>query len=385
MRAGRWLTAVAAVAVVISGSASQSSAESGPSPAWRLATLPDNKPTSNLWDVAAADATHAWAVGFDGYHPSDQYNTGVPMILRWNGAEWSRAEVPPVPWKGSWRHVAAGSATDVWVLGGPMSHGIDDSVTVVLHHDGNTWSEVPFPAGSTPSALSITDMSVVDGHVWLVGRRGSTPVTIEWTGAAWVEHQPPADCVRGSWPRFCTMAGIKAFAADDVWAVGNGFWTGFQGPLLYHWNGSAWRTVDIGLNGKMLTLQAIDGSSSKNVWAVGDTLNQGGGTLAVHGDGTTWQVVSGIPRKATPGVAVGAAGAPWVIGNNTTGRTTLITHTSGAWTETPAPTPAVPVGPAFNAITAVPGTDRFIAVGSADLPGTSPLRVQAVVIEYAPA
>lgn len=343
-------------------------------------------PTSVLRDVAAADATHAWAVGSDGYSPTEPYTTGVPIVVQWDGSQWSRTALPEIPWKGSFRLVAAGSATDVWVVGGPMSRDINDNVTIVLHYDGTAWREVPFPAGTTPSSMSITDLSVVDGRAWLVGHRGMAAVILEWTGQAWRQHQAPVECVRGGtsggMPNFCTVTAIKAFAANDVWAAGNGAWNGFLGPLLFHWNGSTWRAVQVGVNQKMLTLQAIDGRSSSDMWAVGDTLRQGGGTLAVHGDGTTWQVVGGLPNRLLPGVAVDNAGNPWLIGNSPASSASLSTYRStGPWVETPAPVPAGTVGMTLNAITAVPGTERVLAVGAVDLP-TSPRLLRAVALEY---
>lgn len=368
-------------------STSSSSTSPAVPPTWQLAELPATEPTSGLSDVAAVDATHAWAVGSEAYSPAEQYTTGAPIVLQWDGSRWSPAELPVLTWKGSFRLVAAGSPTDVWVLGGPMSHSIDDIVTIVLHYDGKTWSEVPFPAGATPSRLSITDMSVVDGHVWLVGHRGTPAVIMEWTGQAWQEHQPPTECVRGGtsfdgMPNFCNVTGVKAFAADDVWAAGNGAWTGFLGPLLYHWDGSTWKTVQVGVNQQKLALQAIDGRSATDIWAVGDTLVQGGGTLAVRGDGTTWDVVTGLPNKFLPGVAVDTDGNPWLIGNSPAPDSSLNTYLPpGQWDETPAPRPPDTVGMRLNAITAIPGTERVVAVGAADLP-TEPKRLQAVILEY---
>lgn len=351
--------------------------------------MPATEPTSVLRDVAATDATHAWAVGSDGYSPTEQYTTGVPIILEWNGSRWSPARLPAVPWKGSFRLVAAGSPADVWVIGGPMSHDIDDNVTFVLHYDGSAWREVPFPAGATPSPLSITDMSVADGRAWLVGHRGSelVPVILEWTGQTWQEHQPPSECVRGGtsfedMPNFCNVTAVKAFAGGEVWAAGNGAWAGFLGPLLFHWDGAAWQAVQVGVNQQKLALQAIDGSSATDIWAVGDTLMQGGGTIAVHGDGTTWRVVGGLPAKALPGVAVDKAGNPWLIENTTAPSATLSTFSAGQWVDTPAPTPPDTVGMSLNAIAAIPGTDRVLAVGAADLP-TTPRLLQAVMLEYA--
>ena len=102
----------------------------------------------------------------------------------------------------------------------------------------------------------------------------------------------------------------NAWAADDVWAAGNGAWSGFLGPLLFHWDGATWQAVQVGVNQQGLALQAIDGRSATDLWAVGDTLAQGGGTLAVRGDGTTWNVVTGLPNKFLPGVAVDTGGNP---------------------------------------------------------------------------
>jgi hypothetical protein len=382
----RRLTAAFSAVVALSTCAVSPVAAAGPGPTtWHLAPVPQNRPTSNLWDVAAADATHAWAVGFDGYHPDQPYTTGDPMILRWNGTEWSRAPLPPRQGRVSFRLVAAPSATDVWVVGGPRSHSFDDIVTVVWHYNGAIWTEVPYPAGATPSELAIRDLSVVDGRAWLVGYRGNTPVFHEWTGQAWREHQPPTECAMGGIPNFCTINAVKAFAADDVWAAGNGMWNGFTGPLLFHWNGTAWRTVQVGVNQQPLAFLSIDGRSSDDIWAVGDTGGMGSGNIVVRGDGTNWQLVGGLDAPRVPGVAVGGTGDPWVIGNlPPMPRAAFSTYRSGAWVGTPAPAPHGTLGATFNAITAIPGTDRMIAVGTADLPNTSPRLVQAVIAEYAP-
>lgn len=406
MTAGRRLATAVAALIITSGcspkpsgpvpratppsaTSSTSTTPPPPPPEWRLATLPATTPTSILHDVAAADATHAWAVGSDAYSPDAQYTSGTPIVLEWNGTVWSRAALPAPSWQGSFRLVAAGSAADVWVVGGPMSRDFDENVTYVLHYDGNTWREVPFADGATPGPLSVTDLSVVDGHAWLVGYRGAetTPAILEWTGQDWKEHRPPAECVRGGtsfdgMPNLCNLNAVKAFAADDVWAAGNGAWSGFLGPLLFHWDGATWQAVQVGVNRQKLTLRAIDGTSAADIWAVGDNLMQGGGPLAVHGDGTTWQVADGLPAKLLPGVAVDTAGNPWVLVNSREPSATLTTFAAGQWADTPAPMPPDVAGMSLNAIAAVPGTTRVLAVGAADLP-TTPVTLQAVVLDYA--
>ncbi|MDX8050667.1 hypothetical protein SK571_14850 [Lentzea sp. BCCO 10_0798] len=377
MRVRRCLALAFSVAVV-TGAAGPAAA-AAPETAWRLASIPQNKATSNLWDVAAVDGRNAWAVGFEGYHPDQPDTTGTPMMLRWNGFRWSRTSLPVVQGPVYFQRVAASSAKDVWVTGAPRSQ--DGNVTLVWRYNGRAWTAVPYPPGATPGTLSIRDLSVVDGHAWLVGHHGNAPVFHEWTGTSWQEHQPPAECVTGGgFLNFCTINTVKAFAPDDVWAAGNGMWNGFAGPLLFHWNGTSWRAVDIGLNQQQVTVQSLDGASSRDIWAVADGGGMGSANVVVRGDGTTWQTVSGLNTPATPGVAVGANGTPWVIGRIPAA--SFSSYGPAGWTTTLAPSPSGLFGTNYNAIAAVPGTNRLIAVGAADVPGTSPLLVQAVIAEY---
>ncbi|WP_434444822.1 hypothetical protein [Lentzea sp. E54] len=378
----RWFAAVLSAAVVVPALAAVPAGATGSAPAWRLASIPRVEATSNLWDVTAVDARNAWAAGIEGYHPG-QPDAGGPLLLKWNGIRWSRAPIPAVPGRVSFERVAASSASDVWLLSKSRSQGGDDIVTSVWRYDGVAWTEVPYPVGSTPGGVTIRDMSLVDGRVWLVGYSGSRAVFHEWTGQEWREHQPPAECVMGGFPNFCTVNAVRAFAADDVWAAGNGWWNGHIGPVLFHWDGTSWSAVPVGGTGQALSLQSIDGTSSRDIWAVGDTGGMGSGTLVVRGDGTTWQVLTSPSAPDLAGVAVGASGAPWVIGNlPPSPGTAFETYRAGAWVSTPAPAPAGTSGASYNAITAVPGTDRMIAVGDADVPDTSPLLVQAVIAQY---
>ncbi|GHH40021.1 hypothetical protein [Lentzea cavernae] len=374
MRVRRWLAVTFSVAVVACAAGPAAAAE----PAWSPAPIPPSEPTSNLWDVAAVDAAHAWAVGFEGYRWEEEDPTGSPVMLRWDGTGWARTSLPVVQEPVSFQRVAASSAQDVWVKGAPWSS--DGGVALVWRYDGSTWTEVPYPPGAAPGTLAISDLSVVDGHAWLVGRRGNAPVFHEWTGSSWQEHQPPAQCVRGGgFVNFCNVNAVKAFAPDDVWAAGNGMWNGFSGPVLFHWNGIEWRTVDIGLNQQMLTMQSLDGLSSQDIWAVGDGGGMGSANVVVRGDGTTWATVGGLTTPSTPGVAVGANGAPWVISRFPLA--TFRSHGPAGWTLAMAPAPAG-TSATYNAIAAMPGTNRVLAVGNVDLPGTSPLRLQAVIAEH---
>ncbi len=353
-----------------------------PPPTWRLGQTVTTKATSVLRDVVAVDATHAWAVGLDAYDPANPDATGVPFVQRWDGRTWSRVDLPGVTWHGGLSLVAADSATNVWAVGSsrPAPAG---AVVRVLRHDGDTWAEVPLPAGTT-AGTTITDLAVAGGHTWLTGYRGGQVVVLQWDGLTWQRHAPPAECTQGGTsfggiPTFCNFTGITAFATDDVWVAGNAAWPGFKGPLLFHWDGTRWTPVEVGLTNAVTSFSEIAGRPG-DLWAVGHTAGYGG-PIAVQGDGRTWRVVEGLPTARHTDVAVDADGNPWVLENFPKPSATLATFRDGRWAGTEAPLPPDTVGISLHGITAVPGTPRMFAVGNVDLPGR-PRLLQSVVLEY---
>jgi hypothetical protein len=394
------VAAVALVALAVSGcekragllaaqhsataTAAPSSHKPPPPPTWQLADMADTEPSSVLRNVTAIDATHAWAVGHDGYDPEKADTTGVPIAQAWDGREWSRMELPGVTWKGSLQLVAAGSATDVWAVGATLVPTTHDSVFHVLRYDGTVWQEVPFPLGAEPALMQITGLAAAGGHAWLVGAKGSEVIIQEWDGSSWRKGTPPAECTQGGtsfggMPTFCTFTGITAFAPDDVWVAGNAAWPGFKGPLLFHWDGSAWSPVKVGITNAATAFSAVAGSPG-DLWAVGDVTGYGG-PVAAHGDGKTWQVVEGLPAARYTGVAVDEAGHPWVLENFPQPAATLATYRSRRWADTKASLPPDTVGISLHAITAVPGSQTMFAVGDVDLPG-QPRLLQSVLLEY---
>jgi hypothetical protein len=92
----------------------------------RVATpnLPSGFPPNNLFGVAVASASSAWAVGT---YRSD----AAALILHWNGARWSRAGGPLDPAQFSSRlfGVALGPAGSAWAVGDDRS--LSDSIVTV--------------------------------------------------------------------------------------------------------------------------------------------------------------------------------------------------------------------------------------------------------------
>ncbi|MEV4538695.1 hypothetical protein AB0J82_33440 [Asanoa sp. NPDC049518] len=354
-----------------------------PVAAWRLATLPELAgPTSGLADVVSVDATHAWAVGSEAYDPERPNDTGTPLVLRGDGTRWVRAALPPIGWHGRFGLVAAGSPSDVWVVGTTAVASPEDQAAHVLHYDGSAWREVPFPQGNE-GFVSITGLSVAGGRAWVVGSNRVGTVVEEWDGGSWRSHRLPRECRSGGtsfggMPNFCNVSAVKAFGPDDVWAAGNGAWKGFKGPLLFHWNGSGWRTVNVGITNEELAFDALAGRSSGELWAVG----QHG--LAVRGGGGSFEVLRDAPDGLSPDVVTDPAGLPWLVENSVAPSASFAVYRAGTWIDVPAPQPPDAVGMSLNAITATPGSTLMFAVGAADLP-TTPRHLRAVLLEYAPA
>ncbi|HZN20497.1 MAG TPA: hypothetical protein VFB84_20255 [Micromonosporaceae bacterium] len=368
------------------------SPSAGPSPrpmAWRVAESVRLTSVSVLNSVVALDATHAWAGGGERGSQNLSAPPGVPVIERWDGRRWSREKLPDRP-RGFVNLVAADSPTNVWAVGG-YGESQGDNIYWVLRFDGTAWREVPFPLRvNVPGAglTGITGLAVVGGRTWLVGYQGMKVVIQEWDGRAWRAHQPPPQCGRGGtsfggMPSFCTLTSVVAFAPDDVWASGTGAWFRFQGPTLLHWDGTAWRTVDVGVNQQQYVLNAVGGRSSGELWAVGNLFNSGT-PFVVRRDGGAWRMVNGLPDGLVPSVAMGPAGQPWVISNTTAPDAMLLTYnSSGGWAGEPAPAPPGAAGMTLNDITAVPGSDQMFAVGNATM-GAMTGPVQGVILEYAP-
>jgi hypothetical protein len=127
-------------------------------------------------------------------------------------------------------------------------------------------------------------------------------------------------------------------------------------------------------------LYAVSGSSSQDVWAVGQgyTLGTTNQTLIEHWDGARWSVVpspnQGDHSNFLYGVAAVSSTDAWAVGYTSDGANSkaLIEHWDGAeWTIVPAPDPGT--GQALSAVTAISATDVWAVGTAASANGTSHL------------
>jgi hypothetical protein len=232
---------------------------------------------STIYSMVALSGTDVWAVGDF---------AGTPLIEHWDGANWVVVPNPGVH-LGYLSGVAARSPNNVWAVGTTGQRR-----TLVEHWDGTEWIVVPSPnVGTTDNQLDGVEVVSRD-DAWAVGTSGlgigSAYILMHWNGHSWsLVNGPP---VSGSW-----LTSIKAFASDDVWAVGTKDYDGTRSfTFTLHWDGSAWSEIP-SPNVQMLnSLDGVDGTAPNDVWAVGTSTSSPNfiiHTMAMHWNGTAWSLV----------------------------------------------------------------------------------------------
>jgi hypothetical protein len=125
---------------------------------------------------------------------------------------------------------------------------------------------------------------------------------------------------------YCLLRGVKAFAPNDVWAVGSaqvplvpGGITTDSRTVAMHFDGAQWTHVPTPSPGPApglvnCLLYALDGVSSNDLWAGGTWKTQipggwvGQQVFAMHWDGSAWTVPPGLPIPASS-IGAGVSGS----------------------------------------------------------------------------
>ena len=195
--------------------------------------------------MAVLSARDAWAVGGT---PS-----GLPLILHWTGARWTRSATP----------AGGGQLAAVAVsLRGARGGGGNGVHALILHWAGQRWARVSVPRLGAEGGL-LSGVSITGGTAWAVGSAitstGTTPVILRWTGRRWVRAASPQ--VAGG-----AAASVAATTARSAFAVGTIITRGGDQPLIERWDGRSWRRAQGTGRGILFGLAA---TSARSAWAVG--------------------------------------------------------------------------------------------------------------------
>jgi hypothetical protein len=238
-----------------------------------------------LTSIAATAPDDVWAVGADG--------SGNAVALHWDGTAWAMV---PTPQRGEFlSDVAAVASDDVWAVGG-WSGGRrkGSSRPFTMHWDGQRWRvvEVGGEIGSTPADLAAVDGRAAD-DVWAVGENTDDPYTsfgfldvvLHWDGQTWSQVASPLADEMGSGP----VAEAVSVAPDsEVWTL-NYDYSG-NGPDFVHWSGRNRRVAKVNAPGFLddpngdieAWLDNVAAVSRKSVWAVGDWETSGSRRYVDH-------------------------------------------------------------------------------------------------------
>jgi hypothetical protein len=292
-----------------------------------------NSQFARNWDVAALSPSNVWTVGgyslttFTGPAGTSGYLNNVE---HWNGSAWKQIPAPnPVATLGEtmaeFVSVSFDAPNDGWAVGF-QSLGTGVGV-LIAHWDGTRWSLSPAlnPAvtvgSSQATGLANAAASAVAAisprDVWVAVDTGTVVATLfkefrpsgtsffeHWDGTTWSLVPVPDD---GSGAHV-VLAGLHAFSSDDVWAVGHG-----QDPAsgesvgvsALHWDGRSWSATDAAVGDPHAVFESVSGSSPRDVWAVGTTVDDnvsGLVPLIEHWDGASWSIV---PAGGAESVASG--------------------------------------------------------------------------------
>ena len=236
--------------------------------------------------IAATSPDNAWLVG----------TTGDTLILHWNGKAWSRQASPNVPGRTDLlSSVTATSARDAWAVGQACSKTSQNCSPLILHWNGADWSKSASPmVGQREQLEDVTAVS--PDNAWADGlictTNGACPggaVMVHWNGKAWSSQKLPATPGLG-------LVAVAATSARDPWAFGRTFVDGTFTAVALRWTGSRWATASpparLVPNG---ALESGAVTSPDDVWAVGFPA---GDTVLIRWNGKTW---SRVPSP-TPGV-----------------------------------------------------------------------------------
>lgn len=186
---------------------------------WSQVTSPSVSGANQLFGITAISAGDIWAVGSV---------SGAPLALHWNGSAWSVVPVGVGSGLNSERFnaVTGSGANDVWAVGQGNGIFTNQVFATIRHWDGSRWTEKLCRAASAsnpplgfegggPNAYFTGISAAASNDVWAVGVRGSGPMILHWDGQAWTEVTHPR-----AFPNAAVLYGVTTSTTGSAWGVG---------------------------------------------------------------------------------------------------------------------------------------------------------------------
>lgn len=197
---------------------------------WTLVTSPQFDGGSKLYKVQAFSANDIYAVG---ERRSDSQQA-KPLLEHYDGTKWSVVHVPALKnvTTGILHAIAGLSHNDFWIAGTTAFTFGGPGDPLVLHFDGQQFTQVPFP-GTQLSLGGIAEIAANDA--WLIGSSNGSTMTTHWDGKTWTVVPSPGKGTTSG------LTDVSAISSTNIWASGsvNDIEKGFL-YLIEHWDGTSW-------------------------------------------------------------------------------------------------------------------------------------------------
>lgn len=228
---------------------------------WRLEST---MTATTLNDISMLSPTDGWAIGDQAQGACVQGGRYQPVLLHYTGTTWTPMPLPSdaLQVKG----IAMTSATDGWAIGTKQASGSAENSDLLLHYDGQTWSEVN-ASGIAQYGVNlggIAMISATDG--WLVGTINQGPnglasdsMLFHYDGKQWSKANTPLDTIQ---------AGVNSFSlasSGDGWMVGRRTGQVMDAAFFLQLSGGTWREVDTPNN----NVTQVFTFSANDAWAIG--------------------------------------------------------------------------------------------------------------------
>lgn len=203
------------------------------------ASLGSGRSGDGLRAVSCSATSACMAVGdYTGVTPTASYGTSLPVAQKWNGTSWS-TKAMPIPAGSSsviMKSVACTSATACFAVGGYRNSG-NQAVPLLVRWDGTEWSIVDIPDTSgSRDGLNAVACSASNACTAVGGT-----LVLRWNGTSWARENVPLP----DGTQFADLTDVSCTAAAPRPCTAIGGYSTYSPhyatqSLIERWDGTGW-------------------------------------------------------------------------------------------------------------------------------------------------
>ncbi|MCA9276502.1 MAG: hypothetical protein KDA29_10795 [Phycisphaerales bacterium] len=275
--------------------------------------------TASPFAIHARAADDIWIVGERtvGQFPFWEYHN---YAAHFDGTQWTNVPVPSIDPLGDHNELwGVVSVSQDEAYAGGATKWMGSNQVQIFRWDGDEWELEALNVINDVG--SIGAMGQAGDEIWAVGSRNSETIppaasgialALRRTDSGWVEEFVPPFAAFGRATN--PLNAIDGVSADDAWAVGDARQVYTPGPsfaftrYIVHWDGTQWTLDDSLPFLERSTFNDVEAIAHDDAWAVGYKSGNGSNQpMIVHYDGTGWSEIDLEPLPGAGGLLRGIA------------------------------------------------------------------------------